>query len=140
MTAVYEAHGLETTTRVFAAIEPGYPLGILTVDERYDTVELVYVNENERGKGIAYALLLAARETTGLALLHDTGERSPLGRAWAERQGLTPKLTPDEIGRPLTNREATAMGARLMTALWNADGFTPANEAAETAARERSTA
>ena len=110
-----EAHLTTTTTRVFAAyIENGlWPIGALTVDERQGTVELVYVEGEFRRQGIATALLERAREVTGLALDRDTGERSPAGRAWATAMGLT-----GGHRRKLAQREADAMGARLMLGLW----------------------
>ena len=83
-----EVFGLETSTRVFAAYVTGLNVGFVTVDDKANTVELVYVMEMFRGKGIAAALLDLAREVTGLSLDADTGERTLEGSRWAKARGL----------------------------------------------------
>jgi peptidoglycan hydrolase-like protein with peptidoglycan-binding domain len=113
-----EVHGMQTSTRVFGAFAAGMPLGLLTVDERRGTVELVHVDESVRRQGVASKLLAVARHETGLPLTADTGERSPSGAAFAAAAGLERGGHPDEEPQDLTQREADAMGARLMTGVY----------------------
>src|SRR5205085_1406378 len=62
-----------TETRVFAAYgDDTLPVGVLTIDEKHATVELVFVEAEVRRRGVATALLACARELTGLALELDT--------------------------------------------------------------------
>jgi GNAT superfamily N-acetyltransferase len=113
-----EALGLQTTTRVFAAYsESHYPVGVLTVDERLGTIEMIYVDEGHRRLGIATALVEHARAETGLALDRDTGLRTLPGSAF----GRSLKLGRTGPYRRWGQRDADAVGARLMFALWTAD-------------------
>ena len=166
---LYEVHGTQTSTRVFAALlhDRAEPLGVLTVDKDEGTVELVFVQENARGLGVATQLLDTARQATGLPLDKDTGVRSPLGAEWAGKRGLAgPDLgelrraqerydraeaaymagrTPETEAEydaaaevldalpdtgTLTDREATAIGSRMMVGLRSAESWTPLNDGA----------
>jgi GNAT superfamily N-acetyltransferase len=107
-----------TTTRVFAAYhDDGWRdiAGVLTIDEKYDTVELVYVREDCQRQGVASQLLAHAREATGLALAHDAGDRSLEGSAWCRANGI--RVKPGNVYRRLAAREAKGYGARLMMRL-----------------------
>jgi GNAT superfamily N-acetyltransferase len=107
-----------TETRVFAAYgDDTLPVGVLTVDAKHGTVELVFVEEEVRRRGVATALLACARELTGLALELDTGVRSRSGEAWAEANGLRPEW--GNLRDRLSERKAEALGAGLMTAVLN---------------------
>ena len=86
--SLYEVDDLPTSTRVFAAYQRGMNLGFLTVDDRTNTIELVYVPSFLRGRGIATVLLDFARETTGLSLDRDTGERTLDGSRWTKKRGI----------------------------------------------------
>ena len=117
---IAEVRGVQTTTRVFAAYKDGHPIGVLTVDEQDNTVELAFVQEEFRRQGVATRLLDAARRKTGLTITHRSDEVSPDGRAWSSATGLLDHE--DEYDDPsdvpvLTPREATAFGSRLMVAI-----------------------
>lgn len=123
-----EVHGMPTTTRVFGAFAAGMPLGLLTVDTKRGTVELVHVDRHVRRQGIASKLLAVARHETGLPLAHDTGDRSESGTAFARAAGLKR----GKGGRDLPQREADAMGARMMVAVYGDDvQFTRASDGSE---------
>lgn len=81
------AHASEHV-RVFAAFTGRRPVGFLTVDTLLETVELVFVCPERRREGLATALLGYARRRTGLALDHDSGDRTLMGSRWARAQGL----------------------------------------------------
>lgn len=108
-----EVTHVQTGTRVFAAFHEDLPIGVLTVDEPNNLVELVYVQDFARRSGVATALLAFAREKTGLTLDKDFGERSLLGSKWARSVGLTCVRY-----RRYSQREANAAGSKLMLALW----------------------
>lgn len=135
-----EAHGLQTTTRVFVAYLPiqatgstgsGFadfllgdsggesrlPMAALTVDEKEGTVELVFTQEEYRRRGLAKALLEVARRETGLPLDKDTGERSSSGRAFAEAVGLGST----KPVRKMDDREMHARGSGLMVGVYRGD-------------------
>jgi hypothetical protein len=115
VTTAYEIEGLETTCRVFALYQQGHLLGWLTADSQTNTIELVYVLEPVRGRGVATVLLDFARETTGLSLDQDTGERTLLGSAWARKQGI--KIAPGRRYRRLAERDIARQIASLSWAL-----------------------
>ena len=123
-----EVHGMQTSTRVFAAFAPPLPLGVLTVDEETGTAELIKVEDDVRRQGLATSLLEVARRETGLPLTTDTGVRSPAGEAFAAATGFQRGGKAVE----LTQEEADARGARLMTGL-HGEGvtFTQAGEGSE---------
>ena len=119
-----EAHGVQTDTRVFVAYflhgELTVPMAVLTVDTDTDTVELVVVQEEWRGKGLATALLDFARERTGKPLAHYTRQVSPAGRKWLKARGLKEAKSRYYHKPTITQREADGLGARLMLGLWGA--------------------
>jgi GNAT superfamily N-acetyltransferase len=112
-----EVDHVQTTTRVFAAFSGPLPLGALCVDAGLETVELVFVQDFARRRGIATALLEFARRETGLELDFDTGDRSPDGDGWARSVGLRCQKR-----NRLAQREADALGSRLMSQLYGWNG------------------
>jgi GNAT superfamily N-acetyltransferase len=113
---LHEIEGLDfTTTRVFAAYQRGINLGWLTIDDVTNTIELVYVPDFLRGEGIATVLLDFARETTGLSLDQDTGERTLEGSRWARARGI--KIAPGRKYRRLAKREIARQIGVLSMAL-----------------------
>lgn len=108
--------GLSTTRAVVSYAQFGgtqFPLGALTWDPKTKQVELVFVQNEFRRKGIARELWDAANRVAG-PLKHGK-ERSPAGRAWAEAMGGD---TP--AARDLGAGEAEAMGNRLISGMWSA--------------------
>jgi GNAT superfamily N-acetyltransferase len=106
-----EISGLQTTTRVFAAfIETRGPAALLTVDADTNTVELAFAYKEDRRLGLASSLLKVARLETGSGLAADSGARSPMGKKWADAQGLKAK---GDI--PFTQGEADKAGSRIMS-------------------------
>jgi GNAT superfamily N-acetyltransferase len=88
-----EISGLNTSTQVIGAIgyvggEPVLPLGFLTIDKGRGTVELVVVDPQARGKGLASKLIQVARDYTGLPLDQASSERSDMGIGFAESAGI----------------------------------------------------
>lgn len=109
-------HLVPTTTRVFACYQQGLNLGFLCADEKTNTIELVYVADMVRGRGVATKLLEYARQETGCTLDQDTGERTLLGSKWAKAQGL--KVAPGRKYRRLAEsaiaRQVATLGYALM--------------------------
>ena len=94
------------------------PVGFLTWDRDKKGVELVFINDDMRRRGLATRLLTFARTLDPL-ITHGT-DRSPAGTAWAKSFGEA--LPP--LGDRITTQAAQAMGAGMMLAL---HGFTEAD-------------
>lgn len=121
-----EVRHVQTTTRVFVATRsfesPQYrhfrmPIAFLTVCEELESVELVHVAEEERGQGIATALLEYARGRVDFTLDMADGARTPLGSHWCKARGL--KLSGKY--QRMAQREVDAMAARMMVTLFDLD-------------------
>lgn len=93
----------------------GVPLGFLTWDRDSKGVELVFVNDDMRRRGLATSLMKFAR-TLDPSVTHGE-DRSPAGTAWAESFGED--VPP--LGARITAEDAHSMGAAMMVAL---HGFT----------------
>jgi GNAT superfamily N-acetyltransferase len=114
---IREVEHVQTSTRVFVAYECAIPIGFLTVDDRDDLIEMVYVDRRHRGLGIASRLLGEARRLTGLALTADRGDRTLAGSRWCRRHGI-------RVGqgyRRLADSDMAVSGARMMAAIYRAN-------------------
>ena len=113
---IREVEGLPTTTRVFACYQDGLNLGFLTVDDSEGLVELVYVADYVRGRGVATKLLEYAREETGWPLDRDNGLRTLEGSRWCRARGI--KVARGHryrrIGKADIARQIAALGYALM--------------------------
>lgn len=107
---------VSASTRVFAAMYAGFPLGAITVCETTEAVELVFVQEAFRRQGLATRLLEYAREQTGLPLDMDGGDRTPDGKAWAACVGLRSQGRV----RGIPQADVDRIGNRLMVQLYDA--------------------
>jgi GNAT superfamily N-acetyltransferase len=115
MIEVREIRHVQTTTRVFAAFDQEglsrrFPVGFITVDDRDDLVEMVYVTEHYRRQGVATLLLEEARRVTGLALDADRGDRTLAGSRWCRANGIRVA----QGYRRIPDRDMAGMGARMM--------------------------
>lgn len=113
-----EAFGLTTSTRVFVRAvvfdDQIMPLAALCVDVEHGTVELVGVEDDVRGRGLARQLLAHTRKVTGLPLDRASREISERGRRWCQVNDIS--LPEDPV--VLAEREAEACKARLFMALY----------------------
>lgn len=113
---------LETDTRVFACYQDGLCLGWLCADTVHNTVELVYVPDFVRRKGVASKLLEFARAETGKTLEFDTGLRTLDGSRWCRAEGI--KILPGNLYQRIGKRHIARQIARIGFALMYEPGVT----------------